>query len=409
VQHLNKATWASLPLEPPSFDLEWGSRLLAGGMTPFGIARVFLSDDGVNDPGMFTADLLDWLLHQDCLLEDIGRFARSMRVNKSELVAAIGHRTREDRLSLLTSFISGEPLRTFPPKGASARQVAPYLEDLLVADPDLPEITQRQRLGRICEENGWAWSQVSRRLRQDRITRIKKIGRPRNVELTERGIAVHVDRFPAPQPICPYKHKTFSLPHLAIAVKDKKCGSPSCKKCGPKIADELLGFLERLLAPLKAVYVAQVRWTPNLQNVMSQRRSATGMNTFTYRSIDGVVTIVADQPIRGRNEPKAVEPMTPDAAIDLLTTVLEVPERDQISWSSGWEPETHEAGDGIDISLKGLTDPQVEQFRQSASQIARCDYGVDIGGDDELPPEHWPSFRTSLIKVRDNLKAGRPV
>ncbi len=231
-------TWDTPLSEAAPLDLEWAQLKLAIGWSPFRIARYYL-----DDAGEFSADLFDWLCAQDCTHDDIAHFARWEGVETKSFCLSIQHITPSApaRLQLLQNFISGEPLRRLPAAGAPAHEVAAYFDDVLDGTDweHMSDEDERSKHRRLCEKYDWYLPQVSRALRQRRIVTIEKYSNGGQVEFTESGIPVYLDRFPQPQPLCPFKRRYFSLGHFTDLTGEGPCGSPSCSKCGREIADAL--------------------------------------------------------------------------------------------------------------------------------------------------------------------------
>ena len=393
-------SWDQEPSDPEPLDTEWADAKLAMGWSPIRVAlRYIIEEDG------FTAQLFDWLCADGRDGEDVAQFARSNGVENREFQRAIDH-MGEDRAKLTEAFISEGPYHPLPGAKAKSRVVAGYLDDLVVADPwDTTDGAERRRYRQLCEEHDWYWPQVSSALRQRRITAIEANTTGGPVEFTKLGIPVYPDRFPEPQPLCPFATPYFHLGHLTDLAFDSPCKSPACETCGPELADNLLKLVASRIEDLDVVYVAETRWGPNLGSRLGQRRKAHNLNTFMYRVVNDSVTIIADKPITGTKEPNVSRAMTPVEAIEFLRdSVMWVPGRHSQSWSDAWKPEGDDEA-SIHVSLRGLTETQIQSFTQTAVNEARSRYGIEPGKG-LIPAEQWTAFRHFLIELRDRMIGG---
>jgi hypothetical protein len=148
------------------------------------------------------------------------------------------------------------------------------------------------------------------------------------------------------------------------------------------------------------VYVAEAQWEEKLSGRMGSRRYEKKMETFSYRTVDGLVTFVADKPCGGTKAPKVAMEMTPDEARSVLIERFSVPLHHGHEFSKGWRFLSKETGgSGVIISLDGLTDEQVERFEVMARAMVKA-HGLPPG---VVPPTVW----RALTKLRNKmLKAG---
>jgi hypothetical protein len=298
-----------------------------------------------------------------------------------------------------------------PAPKSPASEVAEYLEDVIVSNYfyeegwTMSELEQRRTLRDICEKNKWPWPQVSRALRKDRTARIvnraQAVG---EVEHTTSGIPIYRDRFPEPQPICPYKKRWFHLGFFAAGVGDKLCGGPTCKKCAPKVIEQLLMRIRFRIRPLEVVYLGQVEWDDNLTGRLGQRRLDHDINSFTYRDVNDVVTIVGDKPLQGkrpRAAPTSSQEMSPQETVTfLIDPVLWIPGHVSHHFSEGWAfPSKDDPTSGEHVSLDGLNDDQVEEFVQKAAIIVRTRYRIEPGVE-PVPVKYWLELRLILLQLR---------
>jgi hypothetical protein len=308
-----------------------------------------------------------------------------------------------------------------PMRGAPAVEVVPFLEDIAANyfydnGWAMSQAEQRRVMRLICEGGDpnnpkWSWPQVSRLMRQTRTAAVIGARTEEHVTLTERGVAVFHDRFVEPRPICPFKRRWFDMRHFIAGARDKDCGSPVCERCGPQVVDGDLERIESRIAPLDAVYIARLQWFDGLGLRMSQRRFQTGLRTVTYRDVTGLVTIVGDRPIEGqrpKKDPKSSEKMAPPEALELLVDSLWIPGRVSLDFSERWAFGASEkaTGDPAIISLDGLDDDQVLEFKERAVAIVRDDYGHDLV-DGEVPGKFWSALKKDLTGVKREILARR--
>jgi hypothetical protein len=293
-----------------------------------------------------------------------------------------------------------------PAMGAPARDVAPYLEEAIWEHIwDLSVAQQRRALRDLCETNDWSWTQVAPAFRKHRVAAAAGKSDLGTVEYTHSGIPVYPDLFSGPQSTCPFKHRFFHLGHFTDAYIEKTCGSLSERECGPREAERLLRQLKLRIAPLTKVYVAQVPWEEGLPNRMSQRRFARGMSTLMYRTVADNVTFVADKRLDGTDPPASCEEVSWKECVELVIPQLAVPLHHSHRWSERWKFfRSRDNGSDILISLIGLSDDQVDEFKVLAAEAA-AEYGVDPGTP--IPPEHWESISEDLRVIRDDLRKGR--
>jgi len=185
---------------------------------------------------------------------------------------------------------------------------------------------------------------------------------------------------------------------------DEDCDSLSERRCAPRVAEELLRLVRIRLAGADEIYIAEARWEERLSNRMSQRRHARRFNTFTYRDVDGMVWYFADGPIGGREPPVSSRQVSLDEADERLVSMLWIPGHVEHSFSEGWTfPRSRTAQSGLHISLDGLSDDQVSEFRCQADETLKAE-GVHPG--DPVPPELWVPIRGALLAIRDDLLGG---
>ena len=392
-------TFDSPHADPESFDPSWGDDQLDIGWSPLRVARLHLSDIFA---GAFDSSLVRWLFDQSIEAPTIGGLARSMGVESALFKETISEEAPTARIGLLRGFILAQPFSPFPELTASLSEIASYLEDVEVGDPMMPERDERRRLSSVCESNGWPWNHVAKEMRRRAIVAAASSEDPEEIVHTELGIPIYLNRFIGHQPLCPCKLNSFHLGHLASVAYEKSCGSPTCKRCGPEYADRVLKHLESQIQNLEEVHIAQAQWDKGLGNRMSARRSATGMNTFTHRAMDGTITIVSDKAVRGTAPPKSSVSLSHSEAMQFMIPILGVPDLVEVSWSDDWRPPGHVSGMGIHISTDDLSDEQRDAFNLIAWEKASRDYGVRKGG--ELPKEHWPRFREDMLKEKARLQ-----
>ena len=299
-----------------------------------------------------------------------------------------------------------------PPPGpkAPAAEVASHLCEII--DPQYllsrSVVSQRALLREICEaynqDYGWYWPQVSRALRLRAIANRSHSHDVDAVEWTPSDIPIFTDCFAEPQPICQFKHKTYDMAHRRVRYEDRDCDSPSERRCGPRLADELLQRVKARMTPADEIYIAEAEWASGLMNRMTQRRHANGYNTFTYTDVDGKVSFVADGRMHGVDPPRTSELVSLDDAIEWVTPRLWVPGYRDASFSAGWAcPSGRSTAGGSQISLDGLTDDQVKEFVRRADIIMAS---VEVPLGSVVPPERWDHVRDALIAMRQELKTG---
>lgn len=309
-----------------------------------------------------------------------------------------------------------EPLEQPPGPKSPAAEVAAFIEDVVVScycydegGWTMSEPKQRWFLRTLCETSDWSWPQVTRALRKNRIAGIaKRMGEEGTVEGTASGIPVFLDRFPEPQPFCPFKRTFFHIGSFTDSTIDQPCVSPSCKECAPHLIEELLGQVKERIEPLEAVYVAQVPWNVNLTGRLAQRRHDHGMNTFTYRDVNDIVTIIGDKPLEGkraREAPTSSEKISPvEATTFLVERVLWIPGHVSDHFSEGWAFPTVRAS-GVHISLDGLDDDQIGEFKRRAAAIVMERYDIDPSAE-RIPVSHWKELKLILQGVKKEILDG---
>jgi len=215
---------------------------------------------------------------------------------------------------------------------------------------------QRALFRSMCEQNQWYWPQVSRVLRREAITAHSSRHAGDAVEWTLSNIPIYTDCFAEPQPLCSFKRKCYDIGFRIVGYRDQDCDSPSERRCGPRLADELLQRVKTRITLADKIYIAEADLDSGLLNRMSQRRHAGRYETFTYIDVDGKVSFVANGPIQGTSHPRSSERASKDETIEWLTPRLWVPGYVNASFSDGWafrsEPTV---SSGSQISLDGLS------------------------------------------------------
>lgn len=276
---------------------------------------------------------------------------------------------------------------------------------------EMSEAKQRWFLRNLCKERDWYWPQVTRALRQSRTASIaNRMGDVGQVEGTQSGILVFLDRFPEPQPFCPFKRKYFHLGFWADGAIEQVCESHSCKHCAPDLIEGLLRHIKKRIKPLEVVYVAQVPWDDKLTGRLAQRRHDHDMNTFTYRDVNNLVTIIGDKPLEGKRAkqvPVSSEKMTPDEVIEfMIEHVLWIPGYVSAHFSAGWAfPVAQAAVSGVTVSLDGLDDDQIEEFKRRAAAIVREIYDIEPGRE-QVPTSDWPELKLLLQEIKKEILGG---
>ena len=150
------------------------------------------------------------------------------------------------------------------------------------------------------------------------------------------------------------------------------------------------------ISPLQVVYVAQAPWDSGLAGRVGRRRAANGVNTFTYRAVDGTVTYLADKALSGTAPPTSSQAMSPDDAIEFVRTRLAIPTHRSHDWSDGWDFATSAwSASGENISLNGLTGAQVDAFKERAAGPSRR------RSSGSLPASTWRPRRCGRSSVSD--------
>lgn len=292
-----------------------------------------------------------------------------------------------------------------PGKKAPGAEVASHLWEIVEPQYFLSLTTTSQRalFRKICQDHKWHWPQVSRALRHKAIATQSHDHDIDEVEWTSSGIPIFTDCFAEPQPICPFKHKSYDMGHRSVRYDDKDCSSPSEVRCGPRMADELLARVKLRIGRANDIYIAQTDWDHGLLNRMTQRRHDNGFNTFTYQDVDGKVSFVADGSMQGTGHPRTSEHVTPDAAIEWLIPRLWVPGKGEASFSAGWAfPSQPMTVASSRISLDGLNEEQIEEFVRRADKVMES---VGISPGSLVPPEHWDFVRIALNAICHGLKS----
>ena len=295
-----------------------------------------------------------------------------------------------------------------PPPGpkSHAAVVAPHLWEIV--DPlyflSLSTVSQRALLRGICKHNEWPWPQVSRALRHRAIAAHLHDHSLQEVEWTRSGIPIYTDCFAEPQPICPFKRRSYDLGHRTLRYEDKDCNSPSERQCGPRLAGELLDRVNLRTSHASDIYIAEAEWDDGLLNRMSQRRHGGKFNTFTYRDVDGNVSFIADAPMHGTGHPRTSDHVSPSEAIGWLLPRLWVPGRADASFSAGWGfPSQPTTGFAISrIPLDGLSEEQVEEFVRAADSLMES---VGIPRGSLVPAGQWDFVMQALIAICHGLKS----
>lgn len=292
-----------------------------------------------------------------------------------------------------------------PGPKATAKKVEEVIWSMI--DPlhfiSLSELERRRLLRAICESEGWSWPQVAQTVRRSAIAARAREGRTEVIEYTVSGIPVFPERFAEPQPMCPFKRKSFHLGLWATKYFNEDCNSPSERRCGSRTAEELLQQVKTRLFGLAEVHFAVAIHDEELSNRMGQRRFSRKISTFTYRDVNDEVTILADGPAGGRTPPETSQPMPWREAIDRLIPRLWVPGHRAHDFSAGWKfPTGASADNDFNIALDGLTDEQVTEFERQASDLLST-YDIEPGVDG-LPAELWGEARAKLLAIRGDIR-----